>query len=312
MIVVKITAVPLALALQLSPFLKAGRWSVKRLVLAGALWLPAVAWTLYYNHLRTGSPLKFPYGDINTFFPGLLFRGLVQSLVDPSRGLLLFNPILVILAWYVVSAFRSPLKWEVGLLTGAFAVTLVRISGTEYWHGGYSWGARYYTPFLVLFSIVAFPGLVAKGRLSAGWGVILLTAAGGVINLSGLLTNWHYRCTFPGEVDPSKGVFYGWPTLEAVCALGRNLWRSVGGSVPLDVVAGASDFNVQASNSLYVWWLNLRFVGVPVAVCLLLGSCMVTAVVYLAVRAAAECRNTSPPHDRRQELAMTFAAAKER
>jgi hypothetical protein len=301
MVVVKITSVPLALALQLCPFIAARERVIGRLALAGALWLPAVVWTGYYNLLRTGNPLKFPYTDINTFSPDLLPGGLIRTLFDPSRGLFLFNPLLILLMWYTVRACRSSLKWEIGLLIAAFVATLVRISGTEYWHGGTSWGARYYSPFLFLFGVVAAPLLLATTSVLARTGAALLAALGVTINLSGLLSNWHYRFSFLGHEAQITGVSPLWPPVDAVCALGRNLWRSVGGSVPLDVVQGASEFNIKASNSLSVWWLNLRFVGVPVGVCLLLGGGMIAATVYFGVCAARARRTASASAGRRLE-----------
>ncbi|MEO8218948.1 MAG: hypothetical protein ABI718_17880, partial [Acidobacteriota bacterium] len=79
---------------------------------------------------------------------------LLHLLVDPSKGLLLFSPFLVLvpLAWPTVRRrFDLP---AVATLTGVPLITFLSIAGYANWHGGWTVGPRYLLqalPFLLFF-----------------------------------------------------------------------------------------------------------------------------------------------------------------
>jgi hypothetical protein len=144
---------------------------------------------------------------------------------------------------------------------GSFALTLLRLAPTECWHSGAGWGIRYYVPWIPALMLVLARGvwwrpeprrLVRAGRAA-------LVAAGLVVALSGLVTNFHYRRQLCGE--------HPWNPLGstpcAVAALPANLARAAGVALPEVVVPRASSAYVFVSNRLTVWWYAVRTVGVP-------------------------------------------------
>ena len=97
---------------------------------------------------------------------------LASNLISPSRGLLIFCP-LVVLAGVGVY-----LRWRNGELTAfwkALAIIPVLhwivISAFKHWWGGDSFGPRFFTDLMPIFVVLALPAVeVVAGRLSPGIG----------------------------------------------------------------------------------------------------------------------------------------------
>ena len=262
--------------------------------------LPGAAWVLYYNWLRTGEPLVFPTTFYTTvrFDPSYYQQSLVGVLLSPSRGLLVMNPVLILVPFALFRWGRA-LWREVTLALAVFLLTLARAGASVNWHGGGGWGMRLYIYLIPLFFV---PVAVALDRSPPGCrfrraasGLWLL---GLLINLSAMVTNWHYRQSLMG-FDAIWNV--NGQALDVLLAAARNVARLVGAPLGPDIVPGASAANVAASNSMSLWWLNLRFVGVPLSVCLTWGAlhAIGTAVVSaLGYRHLVGVRKGTPPDPR--------------
>lgn len=146
-------------------------------------------------------------------------------------------------------------------MVGSFALTFLRLAPTECWHSAAGWGIRYYVPWIPALMLVLARGVwwhPAPTR-ARRLGRAALLAAGLVVNLAGLLTNFHYRRQLCGD-DPWN------PRGSAPCAvtaLPANLARAAGVALPDVVVPRASATYVFVSNRLTVWWYAVRTVGVP-------------------------------------------------
>jgi lipid-A-disaccharide synthase-like uncharacterized protein len=152
--------------------------------------LPMVAALALYNHSAFGSVFALSSSfERSAVYNQLSRTGLwgvqlpspwsaVRLLVDPSKGLLIFSPVLV-LALIAIPAARQRLA------PAAFwALTLAPLSlflvyaGYPNWHGGWTVGARYLVPvvpFLAYLLLLGRPRLVDPFLLGASAAAIALT-----------------------------------------------------------------------------------------------------------------------------------------
>lgn len=109
-----------------------------------ALWLAVIAG---YNWARFGSALESGYGDEAWTFTTSVWTGLPGLLVSPGRGVILYDPpLLLVLAGSLWFARRRP---ELALMIlGMLAGTLTLYSRYYAWHGGGVWGVRFLVPLL--------------------------------------------------------------------------------------------------------------------------------------------------------------------
>jgi hypothetical protein len=152
--------------------------------------LPMVVALALYNHTAFGSVFALSSSfERSAVYDQLSRTGLwgvhwpslwtaVRLLLDPSKGLLIFSPVLV-LALIAISAARRRLA------PAAFwALTLAPLSlflvyaGYPNWHGGWTVGARYLVPavpFLAYLLLLGRPRLVDPFLLGASAAAIALT-----------------------------------------------------------------------------------------------------------------------------------------
>lgn len=259
------TIVPILLLLGLTAG-QAGRRD--RLVAVGAIvagLVPGLALSGWWNALRTGSPLQTLYpSGIHGFALNLLPEGLAAALVSPNKGMLVYTPVLVLVpltmrAGGVLAQHRRLATF----VLGSFLLSMLRISGTVASSSEGGWGNRYYVPWIALFLAVLVAEWYRRRSRPGAWvaSAWLGIALGGLLNLSGILTNQMYRQQLCG--------FDAWDihgmNVCAVTALPGNLARVAGARIPAIVVPGASPANVFASNRLAVWWYAIRHLGVPAA-----------------------------------------------
>lgn len=240
---------------------------------------PGVLVVLGWNYIRTGLWMGDPYPPgLYAFSLSRLGAGVLGTLVSPGKGLLAYTPVLAML----------PLLFRPGGLGRRHArlmifvlvplgITMIRFAGTVPWGGAGGWGIRYYVPWLPLLLWLLVVDVATRAtpmsRLVRAAGLALV-AAGLVINVSALVTNFHYRQQLCG--------FGGWslraPNWCAVGALPGNLARVVGIPQPDIVAPGASAATVYVSNRLTFWWYGVRTAGVPplaswgMAIALLAGA----------------------------------------
>jgi len=105
---------------------------------------PGVLVTAVYNAVRFGSPARFGYNDFFIFNHSLL-AGIYGLTLSPSRGLLLYAPLVI------VAAIGTRRMWRrAPVLAGAaialLAVRIVFYSTYWSWSAGVTWGPRFLVP----------------------------------------------------------------------------------------------------------------------------------------------------------------------
>jgi hypothetical protein len=133
----------------------------------------AVPW-LVVNQLTYGTLLP-PYFAGDRLHPGLDSAGAAAAnLVSPNRGLLVFSPLIVVLA--VAGTIRAvrggaglgrSLRRLAALLAGAVAAQWIAVSTFPHWWAGYSYGPRFLTEAMVPMAVLAAPALERIGALTA-------------------------------------------------------------------------------------------------------------------------------------------------
>jgi hypothetical protein len=136
--------------------------------------LPFLLLAGWYNFLRSSSPFTNGYEATGHFaaFVTPLIRGLVGLLISPARGLLEYNPILLLL-FFVPSCLVLFWRRRKGLGT-LFAVIImlyiIVYAKFRYWDGGVAWGPRYLLPTIPLL-------LLPIGEIIEKWHIQALTRA---------------------------------------------------------------------------------------------------------------------------------------
>lgn len=264
LILLKLTNVPVLVVVVVLALTTRGlpgslRWRNATALTAG--YLPGLLLTGWWNQLRTGSAFSTPYPAVVRLDARYIFEGLVGTLFSPGKGLFVFSPILLLIptAWRSLWADAWGRRALMFVL-GSFVIAFGRIAAQPAWDGYGGWGIRYYTPWIPLLLLL----VSARSSSDSRWKRRLflgLVVVGMALNLSAVVTNYHYRQSLCG--------FSPWSVMGAnVCALvaaPANLARAVGLPLPELVVAGASERNVFVSNRIATWWFAIRVAGVPPA-----------------------------------------------
>jgi hypothetical protein len=139
---------------------------------AVALWLAALA--LYsWHHFHRLLPAYFSPGRLPF---SRFFVAMAGNLVSPSRGLLVFVPILIPVGFLIVRNWRQVRHQRLALLSASVVVLhLVLVSGFDHWWGGHSYGARLTAgllPWLALLGVLAVDVMRSTERARAGAAVV--------------------------------------------------------------------------------------------------------------------------------------------
>lgn len=191
-----------------------------RLVLTGTAWLALfVAYSWYHFH-----QLLPQYYLANRLAFKEAWVALPGNLISPSRGLFVFVPVLLWVAFLLIRYRREIaqrcLLW---LSLGIIALHLIVIAGFDPWHGGFSYGPRFTTglvPWFVLLAILGVKAMLDSRRehksSTTAWrlqlvcgGVLLLMSV--FINARGALARetwvWNVR---PTNVDDFPAKIWDW------------------------------------------------------------------------------------------------------
>lgn len=183
--------------------------AVHRLGRRGSLWvaaggsLPLLLFGLY-NASCFGSPFalasaRSSYGSFAALgahgISGVSWpraSGLVGLLASPSRGLLVWAPVVTLALVGVLKrgAWREDFAARLALVT-APVLLLIAMSGYRNWHGGWFPGPRYLLPVLPLICLLATDG--AEAVLRRRWGGTLVAFGA----LWGWLQLWPVLASFP-------------------------------------------------------------------------------------------------------------------
>jgi hypothetical protein len=144
----------------------------------GLLWAAVLEWySLFY--LRAPVPFYYVMEDSPTSLfealseeirPATILTGLAGVLISPSRGLLLYTPTPLFVAWLTVRHWRSIAPRGLALLAVAtIALQILITAAWPIWHGGHAYGPRLFTTLIPWFALLAVLGVEAllKGGASS-------------------------------------------------------------------------------------------------------------------------------------------------
>ncbi|HEX7185446.1 MAG TPA: hypothetical protein VF756_26725 [Thermoanaerobaculia bacterium] len=171
--------------------------------------LTAWSWSLYQKLL----PAYFQPGRLGSEH---FFEAIAGNLISPARGMLLFSPLVLFIA-YLAIRYRKELPYR-SLAVLAAAVSLVHllvISSYGHWWGGYSYGPRLMTdalPWIALLAVLGVEGWRRAGpvRLEKIAGVVLVALSvfwNGAGAWSQEANRWNAR---PVSVDKSPERVWDW------------------------------------------------------------------------------------------------------
>jgi hypothetical protein len=228
-------------------------------VLTGAAWL---ALFFYYSWHNFGHLFPNYYrADRLRFdvFP-LALKG---NLISPSRGLFVYVPVLLFVAFLLARYWKyRPLKKLTWLALLVVVATLIVISGFAHWWGGASFGPRFSTdavPWFVLLAIVAFKAtlnyrekkfvrsLSQAVQLTCG---ALLLAASIFINGRGAiaLETWRWN---PDDVSEVGDKLWDWRQPQFLAGLVAPPMTH--GYEPI-IIGTTVDFNKAEQSTKYLWY----------------------------------------------------------
>ena len=191
-----------------------------RYLLAGAAWLGVfVAYSWHYYH-----QLLPNYYKASRLYFGNFWTALAGHLISPGRGLLIYVPVIVFIAYLLVRYWRYVQRRRLVWLSLAVIIAhLFVISSFGHWWGGSSFGPRFTTGLVPWFGLLAIIGVDAMRNASPGkqfvnaWrrveiaaGLVLLMASV-TINGRGAISRatWLWNMQ-PRFVDPHPERVWDW------------------------------------------------------------------------------------------------------
>ena len=192
-----------------------------RYVLTGAVWLGLfVAYSWYHFHQF----LPYYYLANRLSFEDF-WIALPGNVISPSRGLLVFVPVLLFIVYLLVRYWKQiAYKRLVWLSLIVITVHMIVIAGFKPWNGGFSYGPRYSTGLVPWFTLLGILGIRAmlewrkqntntntlawRAQLAVGTLLLLLSI---LLNARGALARdtwvWNVR---PTNVDSVPNKVWDW------------------------------------------------------------------------------------------------------
>jgi hypothetical protein len=261
--------------------------------------LPALLWQGWYNTARTGTfylpAVTLPQFQ-NLSADGDFVQGFLGLVVSPGKSLFIYSPLLLLSIAGVRGFVQRRRVLAVGLAVAMLVYMLVHAS-IRNWSGEWGWGPRYLVPLTLPLALPAVL-VLERARRSAGSGmqraVIVVLAAGLLVQAVAMTTNWHYRYSWlwqTGRFDLHTLAWSGdsGQLVETTRMLIENVARVAGRDIPVRLVDGASAATTAASNTINVWAVTAAREGVPIV--LVVVACVALALAgslaaALAIRKA--------------------------
>ena len=178
-----------------------------------------------YSRYHFGQPLP-PYYQSRNFRFGLSFwEGFAGTLISPSRGLLIYVPVLMFVA-YLLVRYRQALRTRLFILSiSVVGAHLILISGFILWYAGHCYGPRLSTDLVPWFALLGMLAIEARLqwreknptqdsvlRLRTEWGfAALLLVCSATLNGIGAISRdasaWNVR---PTNIDEDVGRLWDW------------------------------------------------------------------------------------------------------
>ncbi len=269
-------AIPAAILVACAlPRLRVG--GVLRIIAGG---LPFAILLGIYNKLAFGSVFTLSSAhEVDTNIRELASRGLfgvglpspdylLRLLLDPSKGLFVLSPVLLIALLGIRGAWKAMPRGAFIALIAAPLSILLTFAGYPNWFGGWTVGARYLVaavPFLAL--LIAFAATTSIEALLLGASVTVIAIVSLVF-------------PFVAPDYPAPWISFAWPMLRkgfVAPNLLHFVWRPLAIAVPFAIVAAAAILAVP-----------------PRRIALLIFG----AVLWFAVGFPAERSRTGPPYVR--------------
>jgi len=128
-------------------------------VVTACLWLGCF---VAYAHYHFGEVLPLYYRLSTFHFSPSFWEGLAGSLISPSRGLLIYVPVLMFVA-YLLVRYRQALRTRLVILSiSVVAVHLRLISGFGMWWAGHCYGPRLSTDLVPWFALLGILAIEAR------------------------------------------------------------------------------------------------------------------------------------------------------
>ena len=189
-------------------------WFVRYLNWAMVIAIPWVA----YNFAVHKSLLPAYYSREAFSQTTRFAEGLLGNLFSPSRGLLIFTPVLVFALSGFVLALRDRVQRPLHIAYGATVVAhLIIVGAASMWWAGHSFGPRFTTdiiPFLVYFTAFNFrlpASFRPRTQATLSASIVVLALASMLIHAQGALRGatmtWNY---IPNEIDRNPSRVWDW------------------------------------------------------------------------------------------------------
>ena len=142
------------------------RSTLVKYAVTGALWFAVFVGYSWYNFHQVLPKYfllnRLSFGSFPTAFAG--------NLISPSRGLLIFVPVVIFIGYLLVgNRARIPFERLTILSLAIIAAHLIVIAGFVPWNGGFCYGPRYTTgiiPWFMLLAIFAIKSMPGFGEAS--------------------------------------------------------------------------------------------------------------------------------------------------
>jgi hypothetical protein len=202
-----------------------------RYIITGALWLVLFVTYSWYNF---GNLLPSYYAATRLKFE-VFFVAFAGNLISPARGLLVYVPVLLFVAYLLLRYWNQVKSRRLVALSCAIVLGhLVAISGFTHWWGGHGFGPRFSTglvPWFVLLAVLGIKAMLASqekqsmrlssiGRLAqAASGAVLLSASV-FINARGAMSpdTWTWN-TWPSSIDAQPQRLWNWRNPQFLAGL---------------------------------------------------------------------------------------------